>query len=71
MMLEQLAFDYNALDSETRIVVQQRTTEIKALMQSLEAAAGTLESEIKEAGFAEFLEMKTSKGRLRPKRTRP
>jgi hypothetical protein len=32
--LTQLAmFDYAALDSETRIVVQQRTTEIKALMK--------------------------------------
>ena len=28
-----LAFEYTALDSETRIVVQQRTTEIKALMR--------------------------------------
>jgi hypothetical protein len=33
-MTTQLAlFDYGALDSETRIVVQQRTTEIKALMK--------------------------------------
>lgn len=33
-MIEQLSlFDYNTLDTETRIVVQQRTTEIKALMK--------------------------------------
>lgn len=33
-MITQLTlFDYSALDSETRIVVQQRTTEIKALMK--------------------------------------
>jgi hypothetical protein len=33
-MIGQLTlFDYNALDTETRIVVQQRTTEIKALMK--------------------------------------
>jgi hypothetical protein len=33
-MIDQLTlFDYAALDSETRIVVQQRTTEIKALMK--------------------------------------
>lgn len=33
-MIDQLTlFDYGALDSETRIVVQQRTTEIKALMK--------------------------------------
>lgn len=32
--ITQLAlFDYDALDTETRIVVQQRTTEIKALMK--------------------------------------
>ncbi len=45
---------------EIAIAGLQSLAEIKALMQSLEAAAGTLESEIKEAGFAEFLEMKTS-----------
>lgn len=37
----------------------QSLAEIKALMQGLEAAAATLEGEIKEAGFAEFLKMET------------
>jgi hypothetical protein len=38
----------------------QRLAEIKAMMQNLEAAAKTIEGEVKETGFAEFLAMQTN-----------
>ncbi|WP_407305395.1 hypothetical protein [Acinetobacter sp.] len=38
----------------------QQLAEIKAAMQSLEAAAKTIEGKVKEAGFAEFLKMETN-----------
>lgn len=48
---------------EISIVGIQQLAEIKAMMISLEAAAKTIEGEIKEAGFAEFL---TMSGSVRP-----
>lgn len=38
----------------------QTLAEIEAMLKSLEAAKATIAGEIKEAGFAEFLEMETS-----------
>lgn len=44
---------------EIAIAGIQQLAEMKALMQSIEAAAKTLEGEIKESGFSEFLNMDT------------
>lgn len=44
---------------EIAIAGIQSLAEVKAMMQSLEALALTLEGEIKEAGFSEFLDMET------------
>ena len=48
---------------EIAIAGVQNLAEIKAMMASLEAMAATLEGEIKEAGFSEFLDMET---KIRP-----
>ena len=45
---------------EIAIAGIQSLAEIKAMMTSLEAAAKTIETEIKTAGFAEFLAMETT-----------
>jgi len=45
---------------EIAIAGIQSLAEIKAMMQNLEAVAKTLEGEVKEAGFAKFLEMETN-----------
>ena len=44
---------------EINIANLQKLCEIKALMQTLEGACKSLESEVKAAGFAEFLAMET------------